>query len=88
MLNSLFSSVSSHYAPQASGNGVELDEAARWSEEKWRGNGANGPDCYQRLEFFIQVLRVLCPNLTDASHPPFTPHSVGSYLPHIPVGDA
>lgn len=26
-----------------------------------------GPDCYQRLEFFIQVLRVLCPNLTDAS---------------------
>lgn len=25
------------------------------------------PDCYQRLEFFIQVLRVLCPNLTDAS---------------------
>ena len=32
-----------------------------------------GPDCYQRLEFFIQVLRVLCPNLTDAS-------LVGSFL--------
>ena len=50
---------------------------------KWRKEGTehdeptkrrgNGPDCYQRLEFFIQVLRVLCPNLTDASHPPFTP---------------
>lgn len=32
-----------------------------------RPEGSGGPDCYQRLEFFIQVLRVLCPNLTDAS---------------------
>ena len=32
-------------------------------------NGWDPPDCYQRLEFFIQVLRVLCPNLTDASYP-------------------
>lgn len=42
-----------------------------WSEcsEGTRGvtESTEGPDCYQRLEFFIQVLRVLCPNLTDAS---------------------
>ena len=27
------------------------------------------PGSYQRLDLFIQVLRVLCPNLTDASKP-------------------
>ena len=38
--------------------------------DRWMEGGnrqVNRPDCYQRLEFFIQVLRVLCPNLTDAS---------------------
>ena len=62
-------SLRSRYAEGMEGNGrkegTEHDEPT-----KRRGNG---PDCYQRLEFFIQVLRVLCPNLTDASHPPFTP---------------
>ena len=36
-----------------------------WTE--WKAQRNNTPGCYQRLEFYIQVLRVLCPNLTDAS---------------------
>lgn len=39
----------------------------RGSREEDGEREREGPDCYQRLEFFIQVLRVLCPNLTDAS---------------------
>ena len=39
------------------------------SRRKWRVLTIWVPGCYQRLEFFIQVLRVLCPNLTDASCP-------------------
>lgn len=50
-----------------------LGYEVRWRTEEPTKRRGNGPDCYQRLEFFIQVLRVLCPNLTDASHPPFTP---------------
>ena len=42
------------------------------------------PDCYQRLEFFIQVLRVLCPNLTDASLVVCS-HYPGSFITSLTV---
>ena len=41
---------------------------------------ATTPGCYQRLEFYIQVLRVLCPNLTDASLFPFIIFSCVSFF--------
>merc|ERR1712238_231741 len=36
------------------------------------GTAADWPSSYQRLDLFIKVLRVLCPNLTDASHEDIT----------------
>jgi len=49
-------------------NGLEVDECDR-KKEMWMRLKPfySPPGCYQRLEFYIQVLRVLCPNLTDAS---------------------
>ena len=34
------------------------------------------PGSYQRLDLFIKVLRVLCPNLTDATNPLLMGHKL------------
>jgi hypothetical protein len=38
-------------------------------EEVVTAESHEAPGSYQRLDLFIKVLRVLCPNLTDASKP-------------------
>merc|ERR1712232_808454 len=37
------------------------------NQENMKMKRSYEPDSYQRLDLFINVLRVLCPNLTDAS---------------------
>ena len=40
------------------------------NDKDWRGKRGDRetPGRYQRLYLFIQILRVLCPNLTDSSY--------------------
>ncbi len=47
-------------------------------EEVVTAGVASAPGSYQRLDLFIKVLRVLCPNLTDASKRDGTVPHVGS----------
>ena len=47
------------------GQGSNCQVTKRILPEGW--TNVQSPGSYQRLDLFIQVLRVLCPNLTDAS---------------------